>query len=182
MSEEHDQVSTSAEGGQVPPQSEVFDAEYVKKLRAEAAKWRTEAQAAKAKIAEFEQAQMTEAEKLRAQAQAAQEAAAAAQAELRRVRAEAAVARVAGKMGIDPNLALRLVDVEYDEQGNPVNVEQAVAAVLAAYPQLKPAAVPVGTTNPARMGKLTLEDIKKMTEAEINARWAEVEAVLSGKS
>ena len=167
--------------GQAPTQSETFDAEYVKQLRAEAAKWRTEAQAAKVKVTEFEKAQMTEAEKLQAQARAAQEAATAAQAELRRARAEAAVARAAGKAGVDPNLVLRLVDVEYDDAGQPVNVDKAVDAVLSAYPQLKPAPVTVGATNPGRTSKLTIEDVKKMPEAEINARWAEVEAVMAGK-
>lgn len=176
------QAPVSGEGGQAPTQSEVFDAEYVKQLRAEAAKWRTEAQAAKVKVTEFEKAQMTEAEKLQAQAKAAQEAAEAAQAELRRARAEAAVARVAGKVGVDPNLVLRLVDVEYDAQGQPVNVDKAVEAVLATYPQLKPATVALGATNPGRTSKLTMDDVRKMTEAEINARWAEVEAVMSGKS
>jgi len=41
--------------------------------------------------------------------------------------------------------------------------------------------VTVAATNPGRTSKLTIEDVKKMSEAEINARWAEVEAVMAGK-
>lgn len=174
------QAPASGEGGQAPAQSETFDAEYVKQLRAEAAKWRTEAQAAKVKVTEYEKAQMTEAEKLQAQAKAAQEAAEMAQAELRRAKAEAAVARAAGKVGVDPNLVLRLVDVEYDAQGQPVNVDKAVEAVLAAYPQLKPASVTLGATNPGRTSKLTMDDVKKMSPDELNRRWDEVQAVMAG--
>jgi hypothetical protein len=53
-----------------------------------------------------------------------------------------------------------------------------VAAVLDAYPQLKPQAPTTGATNPGRVAKLTVEEIKKMTPEQVNARWSEVEAAM----
>lgn len=137
--------------------------------------------AMEAKIAEYEAQQMTEAQRLQAQAQAAQAQAQAAQQQLRQALAEAAIARAAAKEGVNPELLSKLVEPEFDADGRPVNVEAAVAKVLSAYPQLKPAPVTVAATNPGRTSKLTIEDVKKMSEAEINARWAEVEAVMAGK-
>lgn len=178
------QAPAGSEAGQAPAvtEQETFDAEYVKGLRAENAKWRKAAQEAAARVTEFERAQMTEAERMQAQAKAAQEAAAQAQAQLRQARADAAIARAAATQGINPALLGRLVDVEFDEAGQPVNVDAAVAAVVAAYPQLKPAPVQLATTNPGRAAaKLTMEDVQKMTPAEINARWGEVQAVMAGR-
>ena len=162
--------------------SKTFDEAYVKELRSEAAKYRKEAQDAKTKIAAFEQQQMSEAEKLQATAKAAQEAMQAAQAELRKARADAALARVAAKEGVDPELLSKLVTVEYDDAGAPVGLEAAAAAVLNKYPQLKPVATTAtaSATNPARTAKLTMEQVKKMSPAEINSRWDEVQALLAG--
>lgn len=179
--------------GQVPPENntapaktdgqepKVFDEAYVKTLRQEAAQWRKEAQEAKAKVSSFEQQQMSEAERLQAQAKEAQEAAQRARTELQHARAEVAVARAAATLGVDPRKLAKLVTVEFDADGQPVNVDQAAAAVLNEWPELKaPAAVP-GATNPGRgPRKLTLEDIKKMSPEEINSRWAEVQATLAG--
>jgi multidrug efflux pump subunit AcrA (membrane-fusion protein) len=134
-----------------------------------------------AKLAEYETQQMTETQRLQAQAQAAQTQAQAAQQQLRQALAEAAIAKAAAKEGVNPELLSKLVEPEFDADGRPVNVEAAITKVLAAYPQLKPAPVTVGATNPGRTSKLTIEDVKKMPEAEINARWAEVEAVMAGK-
>ncbi|MFZ1769139.1 MAG: hypothetical protein WAU00_08080 [Caldilinea sp.] len=170
-----------AAGGQDSPGGKMFDEAYVRQLRAEAARYRTEAQTAKARVTEFEAAQMTETQKLQAQAKAAQDAADAAQVELRKARAETAIAREAGKQGLDPALVQRLIDVEYDDAGQPVNVTGAVAAVLKAYPQLKPQTpITVGVTNPGRAAKLTVEDVKKMTPEQIAGRRDEVNAVLAG--
>jgi multidrug efflux pump subunit AcrA (membrane-fusion protein) len=177
------QVPEENEGGQAPPEPKVFDEEYVKSLRAEAAKYRKEAQAAAAKVATFETERMTEAERLQAQTKAAQEAAQAAQTELRKARAETAISREALKHGIDMTLLTKLVDVEFDDNGMPTNVDAAVQTVLKSFPQLKaqPLAQP-GATNPGRQPpKLTLADIKKMSVDQIIARQAEVDAVMSGQ-
>lgn len=132
-----------------------------------------------AKLAAYETAQMTEAQKFQAQATAAQQAAEAAQQELRRARAEAALAREAGKHGIDPELLQGLVSMEFDDTGQPVGVAERVAAVLTKWPHLKPQAVTVAATNPGRTQKLTRADIDKMSIDEINNRWDEVQTVLA---
>lgn len=165
-------------GGQEP---KVFDEAYVKQLRAENAQWRKEAQEAKAKVTTFEQERMSEAERLQAQTKAAQEAAAAASQRLQQALADAAISRVAAKEGVDPELLAKLVTVEFDADGQPQGLEASVAAVLNKYPQLKPAAPVPGATNPGRgPRKLTRADIEKMTPAEINARWDDVQQALQG--
>ena len=162
--------------GQEP---QTFSADYVRELRAEAAKYRKEAQDAKARVSAFEQQQMSEAEKLQATAKQAQEQAQAARQELQQARAEVAIARAAAANGVDPRKLARLVTVEFDEAGQPVNVDQAVAAVLKEWPELKAATMTANATNPQRIAKLTVEQIKKMTPAEINERWAEVQAAMA---
>ena len=143
-----------------------------------------ELKAIKAKLTDYEQAQMTEAQRLAAQAAQAQAAAEAAQAELRRARAEAAIAREAAKTGVDPVLLTKLVhdSVEYDASGKPTNIDAAVAAALQQWPHLKPApaAPAVGASNPGRTSKLTMDDVKRMSPEQVNARWDEVQLVLAG--
>lgn len=179
-------------GGQVSPdlntaagkensqEPSTFSADYVKELRAEAAKNRKEAQEAKAKIAAFETQQMSEAEKLQAAAKSAQEQAQAARLELQQARAEVAIARAAQAAGVNPAKLAKLVKVDFDEAGQPVGVEKAVADVLAEWPELKPSAtVTSGAMNPQRQAKLTMEQIKKMSPDEINSRWDEVKAAMA---
>ena len=72
-------------------ESKQFDEAYVKKLRAEAAKYRTEAQEAKAKAQEYEDAQKSELEK--AQDKLAKTEEAKAEAEARLLRYEVATAK-----------------------------------------------------------------------------------------
>ena len=143
-----------------------------------------ELKAIKTKLTEYEQSQMTEAQRLAAQAAQAQAAAEAAQAELRRARAEAAIAREAARTGVDPALLTKLVHdaVEYDVNGKPTNIDAAVAAALQQWPHLKPApaAPAVGASNPGRTSKLTMDDVKRMSPDQVNARWDEVQIVLAG--
>lgn len=169
------------EAGQAPAgqqTEQTFDAAYVKQLRQEAAKYRKEAQEAQAKVQNFEAAQMTESQRAKAEADAAKAAALAAQTELRKARGDVAIAREAVKHGVDPALLAKLVDLEFDDSGAPVNVDSAVVAVLNSYPQLKPAAPAPGATNPGRKSALTMDAIKRMSAEEINARWDEVSAVM----
>lgn len=166
------------ETGQEP---ETFSRDYVQTLRKEAAQYRKAAQDAAAKVASFEAQQMSEAEKLQAAAKSAQEQAQAARQELQQARAEVAIARAAASLGVDPRKLARLVTVEFDADGQPVNVDQAAAAVLNEWPELKPVAATPGATNPSRKPRtLTVDDIKRMTPAEINSRWDEVQQVLQG--
>ncbi len=136
------------EGGQ---ETKTFDAGYVKQLRDEAAAYRRKVKELEGKVSSFEQAQMTETEKLRAQAEAAAKQAAAAQEALRQARATAAISREAARHQVDPDLLARLVDVQFDDDGEPAGVDAAVEQVLSRYPNLRPAAgVNMASTNPQR--------------------------------
>ena len=172
------QAGTAQEATPAVAETEKFDAEYVKSLRKESAQYRTQAKELAAKVATYEAEKLSETERLQAQAQAANAEAQAAREELKRARYDTALAREAAKAGVDPNLLTRLVEPEYDAEGKPANVGAAVAAVLDAYPQLKPQATPSGATNPGRVAKLTVDDVKKMTPEQINARWDDVQAAM----
>lgn len=164
------------EGGQ---ETKAFDAGYVKQFRDEAAAYRRKVKELESKVSGFEQAQMTEAEKLRAQAEAAAKQAAAAQEALRQARATAAISREAARHQVDPDLLARLVDVQFDDDGEPAGVDAAVEQVLSRYPNLRPAAgVNMASTNPQRKPALTLEEVKRMSPDEINRRWDEVQLAL----
>lgn len=167
------------EAGQESAAQETESAQ-IEKLRKESARYRTEAKDLAAKVAGFEAERQTEGERLAAQAKAAQEAAAKAQAQLREARADAAIARVAAKEQVSPELLSKLVTVDFDDDGNPVNVEAAVAKAISDYPQIKPLPVTPGATNPGRANgtKLTIKDIERMTPDEINARWSDVQAAM----
>lgn len=172
---------SETEGASQEQAPEVFDVEYVKALRAENAKWRREAQDARAKINDFEKAQMSEAEKLQVQAKAAQEAADSARAELRKARADAAIVNAAAKAGVNAALLSKLVTVEFDDAGQPVGVEAAVSAVLNEYRELKPQAAITNPVGASRSAKLTMDDVRKMSTEEINTRWDEVQAVMAAE-
>lgn len=91
------------------PESKVFDAEYVEKLRKEAAKYRTEAKAnadAAKRLAEIEEANKSEAERLSERLAEAEKAA-------EQARAEALRFRIASKFSIsdeDADLFLTATD------------------------------------------------------------------------
>lgn len=171
----------TAPGGGNGQEPETFSRDYVQQLRKEAAQYRKAAQDAAAKVATFEAQQMSEAERLQAQAKAAQEAAQAARQELQAARAEVAISRAAATLGVDPRKLAKLVVVEFDADGQPVNVDAAAAAVLNEWPELKAGTVTAAPTNPSRKPRtLTVEDIKRMTPAEINSRWDEVQQTLQG--
>jgi len=169
----------AAETTQTAPEKvEQFDAEYVKSLRKESATYRTQNKELAAKLAAYEADKLSETERLQKQAQESATEAQAAREELKRARYETALAREAAKAGIDPSLLTKLVEPEYDADGKPSNVGAAVAAVLEAYPQLKPQAPTGNATNPTRTAKLTQDDIRKMTPEQVNARWDEVQAAM----
>lgn len=167
-------------GGQDSP--ETFDREYVEKLRREAASYRTELKDIKAKLEEKEQEEMSERERLQARLDKISKSQEEAEAALRQERARVAIVKAAAKVGLPPELAEKLVEVEFDEDGQPVNVEEAVKKLAKEYPQLVKTTDNGAPTNPARRKTtLTPEDVKKMTSEEINARWEEVQEVLAGK-
>lgn len=174
--------TSGGESAQDATTPKTFDESYVKKLREEAAGWRTKAQEAAAKISDFEKAQMTEAERLKAEAQEAKAQAEAAKAQAKQALAQAEIAKHAAKAGLDPTLAQRLVDVQFDDAGQPTGVDEAINNLLQQYPMLKAGSFEAGATNPGRQNRLTLDDIKKMSPDEINRRWDEVQKTMAGSN
>lgn len=167
-----------------------FPASEVKKLRDEAAKWRTQYQDANGRLealqanapepdaepatAEFEQQISTQAEQintLRVQ---------------NAVLAEAARNREDRAAFIDPEDAVRLADlssVEIGEDGTVTGVAEAIQALAAAKPHLLrspqgAAGAVQRASNPARSATLTLEEIQRMTPQQIMQRKDEVTAAL----
>lgn len=179
MNEEGTGQEPNMQTGQEPEAKE-FSAEYVKKLRAEAAEWRTKAQEASGKVKEFEQEKLTETEKAKAQAEEAKAQLEQLKAEARQARAKAAITARAAKEGVDPDLAGRLIDVEFDDAGKPQGLDAAFAQLLKDHPYLK-TGFSSSNTNPQRKAGLTIEEVRKMTTDQINARWDEVQKVLSSQ-
>lgn len=171
---------SNGENAQDAGAPKVFDETYVKKLREEAASWRTKAQAAEGKVTEFEKAQMTEAERLKAEAETVKQQLEQARVEARQARAKAAIAQHAVAAGLDVGLAEKLIDVQFDDGGQPTGIEAAIADLLGKHPHLK-AGFGGGATNPQRQSGLTVEEIKRMTPDQVQARWKEVEAALASQ-
>lgn len=151
---------------------------------------KAELAASKARLTEFENAQLSETQRLSKEKTQLQ-------AELEQARQDAQdrtnryeVELRASRLGIvDPEAAVKLLDwssLEYGEDGTPKNVDAALKALLATKPYLAAQAgqAAAGATNPARgnsHGPLSIEDIRRMTPAQINANWREVQAVLAAQ-
>lgn len=160
----------------------VTETEWVRKLRDEAARYRVQNKELVQRLEAAEEERRRDGERLVEQEKAAQAARAQveqATADLRASRAQAAVAMIAAKRSIDPVLLGKLVVVEFDDDGNPKGVEESADAVLKEYPQLRATTAP-SATNPSRGGggKLTLDDVRRMTPEQINARWEDVQAAM----
>jgi hypothetical protein len=123
------ETPNDAEAPEAEAESKQFDEGYVKKLRAEAAKYRTEAQEAKAKAQEYEDAQKTELEK--AQDRLTQTETAKAEAEAKLLRYE-----VAAEKNVPANLLELLVG------GSKEELEQKADLILE---NVKPAEAPQAT-------------------------------------
>jgi len=126
---------------------------------------KTELQKAQEQLAEYQKREQVWAQEKRAQA------------------LQIAVQGAATKLGIvDPDVALALIQssIEYDDAGQPKDVEKALNDLLAQKPYLKGTPSSGSPTNPPRGSSTTLtkEDIAKMSPEQINARWDEVSQVL----
>ncbi len=119
--------------------AKTFDAEYVSKLRAEAAKHRTEARAAQAKAKKFDEAEAAQKSDL----QKAQEEADQSKAELAAVQTELLRTRIASEKSLPSAFAQRLRGANAEEM-------QADADVLIA--ELGKQYVPKAGSNPASTG------------------------------
>lgn len=148
-------TSSTTPSGQ-EPKAETFDAEYVKTLRAEAAANRKKAADLEAKLKEHEDAKLSEAERLKKQADEATQRADQLAAELRQERTRLAVGRAAAEAGIAAEIAERLIDVEYAEDGAiKTDLKAAMTALLVKHPHLAQPSTANGASaaNPARSGQ-----------------------------
>lgn len=136
------------------PRQQTFDADYVAKLRAESAKYRTEAKAnaeAAKRLAEIEDAQKTEAQKAAEQLQALQQ-------ENARLQAEALKAQVAATKGVPADL---LSGATEDE------LNAAADRLLAFRGAPQTAEYGRTTNNPKAPKQLTKADLANMSPQEI---------------
>lgn len=134
-------------------EEERFDAEYVKKLRAEAAQYRTRLRELEQKVKAHEDEKLSEQEKLQKKlAELEREAAEKARA-LQERTTEYEVKLKAANLGIiDPEAAWRLLDVaaiEFYDDGKPKNIELLLKELIKNKPYLA-ALAQYAATNPAR--------------------------------
>jgi len=157
-------TSPTAGAGDVSQGQEprTFDADYVSKLRAEAAAHRKEASELKSKVKEFEDAKLSETERLTKAAQEAQDLARTASEKASQRITRALLIAEASTLGFaDPADATALIDarsIERDEDGEPTNLEKLLGDLAKAKPYLLGGesgtnrSPHVGATNPARTG------------------------------
>lgn len=139
------QQSETAEAEQQSETQEVeesghFDAEYVRKLRAEAAENRKKLREIEAKVKAEEEAKMTEHERLQKRLTELEYKEAEYLQSLQARTLEYEVKLSAAKLGIiDPEAAYKLLDlkqIEFDEDGKPTNVEKVIRELITKKPYL----------------------------------------------
>lgn len=172
------QTTTEGQGQETQVQGKTYtEAEFNaaaaairRKAEAEAKKAAEDA-AAKARMDETERAKVEREEAIREANEAKSEVA-----QLRRTVA------LAGQV-TSPEKVLKLIGSEtekYFGEDGKANLE----AIYADFPEYKPTTQskdPAGGFNSRQGATLTLEQIDRMTQAEINANWEQVQAVLKGR-
>lgn len=156
--------------------------------RKEAIAERKKRQQFEARLAEIEKAQMSETERAKAEAAEAVKRAEDAEARLKALTLRSIVTERAAAAGvIDPDAAFRLLEVEFDLDGDlKAQADAAITALVAErkYLVATPAAPATSPANgQTRTGtKLTLDDLKQMTREQISALpKEEVDSVLRGQ-
>jgi len=168
--------------GQEP--AEKFDAEYVKSLRAENAKHRTQLKDVTAQLEQFKQAQMSETEKAAARLQQLEAENAKLITAQRDNALRSAITTAAARLGVKHvDAALRLIDtsaLDIADDGKVSGADAAMRDLVKQYPGLfGPGPDNAGNPDTGQRGGLTLDEIKRMTPAEVQARMDEVQAVLA---
>lgn len=121
------------------PEQPHIDPKYVTQLEREYKELTKKLQDLQDKLRAYEEKDASEQEKLSrrlAEAEAERHELAA---ELQTARLQLAVQKEAGALGIDPELAYRLIspaEVEYDERGRPTNVGKLLRDLVSRYPHL----------------------------------------------
>jgi len=181
-----------------------FDAAYVQQLRQEAAAHRvkanelqTERDALAAKVKEFEDANLTDKQRLEQQVQELTTSGATLTQRAQDAFLRAAIAEGSIRTGcVDPGAALAIIKTDPAwcqkvvwDGDSVTNIDVVLTELLEQKAYLKGAPAPTpppdpgGPTNGARPdggAALTRDDIKKMTPQQINERWPEVQKVLAG--
>lgn len=194
MAEEQAQVAADEPTGQAPAQEdgqpeEQLDAASLmaelKRVRREAARYRTELRQLQTQSEEAQRAQLPEVDRLKADLAAAQRQLTEREAQVAEGRLRSAVLTAAAKQGfVDPEDAFRMLErdeLALGENGSVDGIEEALGALRKAKPYLvrSASAQPIQPTNPAGQRSLTKADVAGMTADEINRRWDEVEKVLA---
>jgi flagellar biosynthesis GTPase FlhF len=145
-----DQQGAAGAQGQEP---ERFDAEYVKKLRSEAAEYRRRLRELEQTVKQHEESKLSETEKLQKRLAELEREQANYQRERQERTLKYEVMLAASRMGIvDPEAAYKLLDlasIEFEEDGTPKNVEKALRDLIAKRPYLASGAAG-SPMNPAR--------------------------------
>lgn len=156
------------------------------KVRAEAAKYRTENAKLTAAQQAADNAKLSEEEKRIARITELEAKLSETESRAKDRALYAAIVDAAARLGArKPQMIQRLLDpaaIEFDDAGEPKNVDALVAAFLKTNPEFASSAGhPVGDAGQGARGKSTLThaDIKKMTPDQINARWPEVSEALA---
>ena len=161
-----DQQGTAGAAGQEP---ERFDAEYVRKLRSEAAEYRKRLRELEQVVKQQEEAKLSEQERLQKRLAELEREQATWQRERQDLSLKYETMLMASRLGIvDPEAAYRLLDladIEFGEDGAPRNLEQSLKDLIKRRPYLVQHAAPasVSPTNPAtgqqRAGTFTTSQI-----------------------
>jgi hypothetical protein len=174
---QQESAPAGAQAAQDQASEERFDAEYVKKLRAEAAEYRKRLRELEQTVKQHEEAKLSETERLQKRLAELEREQAAWQRERQERTLKYETMLAASRLGIvDPEAAYRLLDMsklEFDEDGNPTNLDKALQELLKARPYLAgyPVASSGSPTNPSRSAVTpSLEDaIRSGDVAAINA-------------
>lgn len=142
-----------AAGAQPSQEPERFDAEYVRRLRAEAAEYRKKMRELEQTVKQHEESKLSENEKLQKKLAELEREQALWQRERQERTLKYETMLAASKLGVvDPDAAYKLLDladIEFDEDGSPKNVEKVLRGLIAKRPYLVGAAGG-SPTNPAR--------------------------------
>lgn len=146
-----------------------LDPEKVKRLEAEYQQLLEKLQEYEKKIKAYEDEKLSESEKLSkrlAEVEAERQEVAA---ELQAARLQLAVQREAHALGVDPELAYRLInpaDVEFDKRGIPQNVGKLLRSLLERYPQLAG-----GGVSPANVGRAAAPGVIRASQLRDRRFW-----------
>lgn len=152
----------------------------LKEARQEAAKYRTQLRDLESKLKEYEDKDLSEKEKLVKKAQELEAKLQKAETDRQLAILSAEVKLKAQAKGIiDPDAALKLIDLSEVKigDGGIEGLEQAIEKLIKERPYLLSTSGKPNPTNPARTASFSFEELKKLTPAEINARWEELKNV-----